>query len=64
MFTLPIYQVYSHFKMHKVLNFLLNKQLVHHLLLLLMEILIAHWEEMENLMLETFVPSHVMMVMS
>ena len=39
-------------------------QHVHHLLLLIMEILIVHWEMMEKLILETLVPSHVMMVMN
>jgi len=39
-------------------------QHVHHSLLLIMKILIAHWEMMEKLILETLVPSHVMMVMN
>jgi len=39
-------------------------QRVNHLMLLIMEILIVHLEVMDNLVLETLVPSHVIVVMS
>jgi len=48
---------------HYVYFYTLQFQYVHHLLLLIMELLTAHWEMMAKPILETLVPSHVMMAL-